>query len=101
MPFATPGSAIGAVPAADGAGGEPVLAPSPGIFWRSPAPGQPPFVEVGSRVEPSSVVCIVELMKLMNRISAGRSGVVTAIPVGNGTPVEKGEPIVYVRPDPV
>jgi acetyl-CoA carboxylase biotin carboxyl carrier protein len=77
-----------------------VLAPSPGIFWRSPAPGQPPFVEVGARVEPDTVVCIVELMKLMNRVSAGCSGVVTAIPVGNGMPVEKGEPIAYVQPDP-
>ena len=80
--------------------GEPVLAPSPGIFWRSPAPGQPPFVEVGGRVEADTVVCIVELMKLMNRVSAGRAGVVTAIPVGNGLSVEKGEPIVYVQPDP-
>jgi acetyl-CoA carboxylase biotin carboxyl carrier protein len=77
-----------------------VLAPSPGIFWRSPAPGQPPFVEVGARVEADTVVCIVELMKLMNRVSAGVAGVVTAIPIGNGVPVEKGEPIVYVQPDP-
>jgi biotin carboxyl carrier protein len=94
-PFATPGSGIGAAPTAP-TEGEPVLAPSPGIFWRSPAPGQPPFVEVGTRVEHDTVVCIVELMKLMNRVSAGVAGVVTAIPVGNGVPVEKGEPIVYV-----
>ena len=96
-PFATPGSGIGAAAAAARTAGEPVLAPSPGIFWRSPAPGQPPFVEVGARVEPDTVVCIVELMKLMNRVSAGRAGIVTAIPVGNGLPVEKGEPIVYVQ----
>ena len=51
-PFATPGSGIGAAPTAPTAG-EPVLAPSPGIFWRSPAPGQPPFVEVGARVSPT------------------------------------------------
>lgn len=98
-PFATPGSGIGA-PAPPPTAGEPVLAPSPGIFWRSPAPGQPPFVEVGGRVEADTVVGIVELMKLMNRVSAGRAGVVTAIPVGNGLSVEKGEPIVYVQPDP-
>ena len=98
-PFATPGSGIGA-PGPPPTAGEPVLAPSPGIFWRSPAPGQPPFVEVGGRVEADTVVCIVELMKLMNRVSAGRAGVVTAIPVGNGLSVEKGEPIVYVQPDP-
>ena len=98
-PFATPGSGIG-VPGPPPTAGEPVLAPSPGIFWRSPAPGQPPFVEVGGRVEADTVVCIVELMKLMNRVSAGRAGVVTAIPVGNGLSVEKGEPIVYVQPDP-
>jgi biotin carboxyl carrier protein len=98
-PFAAPGSAIGAVPAPPGPAGEPVCAPSPGIFWRSPAPGQPPFVEVGTRVEPEAVVCIVELMKLMNRVSAGRAGIVTAIPVGNGEPVEKGDPIVYIQSD--
>jgi acetyl-CoA carboxylase biotin carboxyl carrier protein len=96
-PFATPGSGIGAAPTAPKEG-EPVPAPSPGIFWRSPAPGQPPFVEVGTRVEPDTVVCIVELMKLMNRVSAGVAGVVTALPVGNGVPVEKGEPIVYIQP---
>jgi acetyl-CoA carboxylase biotin carboxyl carrier protein len=98
-PFATPGSGIGAAPTAP-TEGEPVPAPSPGIFWRSPAPSQPPFVEVGTRVEPDTVVCIVELMKLMNRVSAGVAGVVTALPVGNGVPVEKGEPIVYVARDP-
>jgi len=57
-------------------------------------------VQPGTRVEADTVVCIVELMKLMNRVSAGRAGVVTAIPVGNGLSVEKGEPIVYVQPDP-
>ena len=99
-PFVSPGPAVGAVPAPPAVAGDPVLAPSPGIFWRSPAPGQPPFVEVGSRVEADTVVCIVELMKLMNRVSAGRAGVVTAIPVGNGIPVEKGDPIVYIQSDP-
>jgi len=99
-PFATPGSAVGATPTPETAGGDPVLAPSPGIFWRSPAPGRPPFVEVGARVKPDTVVCIVELMKLMNRVSAGCAGVVAAVPVGNGGSVAKGEPILYVTPDP-
>ena len=53
--------------------GTPVRSPSPGIFWCAPAPGAPPFVAVGDHVEAESVVCIVEVMKLMNR-STARAG---------------------------
>lgn len=79
--------------------GTPVAAPSPGIFWRSPSPGAPPFVEVGQRVEPDSVVCIVEVMKLMNRVSAGVGGTVVAILVDNGGKVASGQPMVVVATD--
>lgn len=77
--------------------GTPVAAPSPGIFWRAPSPGEPPFVEVGDRVEADTVVCIVELMKLMNRVVAGVSGTVTAVLADNGQPVEKGGSLVLVE----
>ena len=77
--------------------GTAILAPSPGIFWRSPSPGAPPFTEVGEQVTPESTVCIVELMKLMNNVHAGMTGTVTAILVGNGEPVEMGQPILLVR----
>lgn len=82
-----------------GAGGTPVAAPSPGIFWRAPSPGAPPFVEVGDRVEADTVVGIVELMKLMNRVAAGVAGTVTAVLVANGESVEKSAPLVLVDPD--
>jgi len=73
-------------------------APSVGLFWRSPAPGAPPFVEVGSRVGPDDTLAIIEVMKLMSPLKAGRSGVVTAIVVDNGATVARGEPLVFIDP---
>jgi acetyl-CoA carboxylase biotin carboxyl carrier protein len=78
--------------------GTPVLAPSVGLFWRAPSPGAPPFVEVGSRVGPEDTIGILEVMKLMNRIPAGASGVVTAVLVDNGGMVEHGQPLVLIDP---
>jgi acetyl-CoA carboxylase biotin carboxyl carrier protein len=76
-----------------------VLAPSLGLFWRSPKPGAPPFVEVGDRVEADSTVCIVEVMKLMNHVKAGCAGVVSAIHAQNGEMVEYGEPLITIAPE--
>jgi acetyl-CoA carboxylase biotin carboxyl carrier protein len=76
-----------------------VLAPSLGLFWRSPKPGAPPFVEVGDRVEPDSTVCIVEVMKLMNNVKAGAAGTVSAVHADNGEMVEYGQPLVTIAPD--
>lgn len=76
-----------------------VLAPSLGLFWRSPKPGAPPFVEVGDPVEADSTVCIVEVMKLMNHVKAGSAGVVSAIHAENGEMVEYGQPLVTITPD--
>jgi acetyl-CoA carboxylase biotin carboxyl carrier protein len=91
-------------PAGNGAvAGDPagvvVEAPSVGLFWRSPAPGAPPFIEVGSRVGPDDTIAIIEVMKLMSPLKAGRSGVVTAILADNGATVARGEPLVLVLPD--
>ena len=76
-----------------------VLAPSLGLFWRSPKPGAPPFVEVGDRVEAETTVGIVEVMKLMNQVKAGCAGVVSAIHPDNGEMVEYGQPLVTIAPE--
>jgi acetyl-CoA carboxylase biotin carboxyl carrier protein len=76
-----------------------VGAPSLGLFWRSPKPGAPPFVEVGDRVEADSTICIVEVMKLMNHVKAGCAGVVSAIHPDNGAMVEYGQPLVTIAID--
>ena len=75
------------------------IIPSPivGTFYRSPSPAADPFVKIGSQVEPDSVVCIIEAMKLMNEIQAEISGEVTKIYVENGQPVEYGQPLFGIR----
>jgi acetyl-CoA carboxylase biotin carboxyl carrier protein len=75
-----------------------VHSPLPGTFYRAPQPGAPPFVEVGSMVEETTVVCIVETMKLMNAIHAGTRGRVVDICVENGRPVEKNAVLMHVDP---
>ena len=75
------------------------IIPSPivGTFYRSPSPSADPFVKIGSNVEPESVVCIIEAMKLMNEIQAEASGEVVKIYVENGQPVEYGQPLFGIR----
>jgi acetyl-CoA carboxylase biotin carboxyl carrier protein len=75
------------------------IVPSPivGTFYRSPSPTAEPFVKIGSNVEPSTVVCIIEAMKLMNEIQAETSGEVVKIYVENGQPVEYGQPLFGIR----
>jgi acetyl-CoA carboxylase biotin carboxyl carrier protein len=76
------------------------IIPSPivGTFYRSPSPAADPFVKIGSNVEPESVVCIIEAMKLMNEIQAETSGEVVKIYVENGQPVEYGQPLFGIKP---
>jgi acetyl-CoA carboxylase biotin carboxyl carrier protein len=69
-----------------------------GTFYRAPEPGAKPFVEVGTRVKADSIVCIIEVMKLMNSIAAGVDGVVTHVLVENAALVEPGQPLVAIRP---
>jgi len=71
------------------------IIPSPivGTFYRSPSPSADAFVKIGSKVEPETVVCIIEAMKLMNEIQAEMSGEVVKIYVENGQPVEYGQPL--------
>lgn len=76
-----------------------VTAPMVGIFYAAPKPGDPAFVEVGSKVEPGAVLCIVEVMKLMNNIEATVSGTVKRILVENNEPVAFGQPILVIERD--
>jgi acetyl-CoA carboxylase biotin carboxyl carrier protein len=78
----------------------PVRAPLPGTFFRAPTPGAPPFVEVGSRVEPDTVVGIVETMKLMNSVAAGAGGTVAEILLGNAEFAERDAVLMRIREDP-
>lgn len=76
-----------------------VRSPMVGTFYRASSPGAAPFVEVGQRVAPDTTVCIIEVMKLMNTISAGVAGVVTEVLVANGASVEYDQILVAIRPD--
>ena len=84
-----------AEPAADE--GHVVKSPMVGTFYRSATPGSKPFVEVGDTVEEGATLCIVEAMKLMNEIEADKAGVVKAILIENGQPVEFGQPLFADR----
>ena len=75
-----------------------VRAPLVGRFYRSPSPDSAPFVEVGDRVRKGQVLCIIEAMKLMNQIEAEFPGVVRAVLVEDGHPVEFGEPLFEIEP---
>jgi acetyl-CoA carboxylase biotin carboxyl carrier protein len=77
-----------------------IKSPMVGTFYRSPEPGKPPFVEVGAKVEPDTIVCIIEVMKLMNSVNAGVHGKVTHVFVDNAQMVEYGQPLVAIRPAP-
>ena len=102
VPAATNGQGDGPppapVPAAHVEGAQAVVSPSPGIFWRSPAPGAPPFVDAGQTVTPDTPIGIVEVMKLMNQVLAGVSGTVRAVVAENGARVDRDQPLVLVEP---
>ena len=71
--------------------------PMVGTFYRAPSPSSPAFAEVGQSVKEGDTLCIIEAMKLMNEIEAERSGVIKAILVENGHPVEYGEPLFIIE----
>jgi acetyl-CoA carboxylase biotin carboxyl carrier protein len=75
-----------------------VRSPMVGTFYRAPAPGAPPFVEIGHAVGPDTTVCIIEVMKLMNSILAGVHGTVTHILADNAQLVEHGQIIMVIEP---
>ena len=76
-----------------------IAAPMLGTFYRAEAPGASPYVDVGSRVEPDSVVCLIEVMKMMNAVSAGVAGMVVEVCADNAQLVEYGAPLFQVEPE--
>jgi acetyl-CoA carboxylase biotin carboxyl carrier protein len=99
VPAAAPAAPSAPPPAAAAARSDlqTITAPMVGTFYRSPAPGEPAFVDVGSRVAVGQPVCILEAMKLMNELETEFSGEVVEILVENGTPVEFGQALMRIR----
>jgi acetyl-CoA carboxylase biotin carboxyl carrier protein len=94
---------VPAAPAVEAAPAEPaqpeghvVKSPMVGTFYRSPSPTAKSFVEVGQSVKAGETLCIIEAMKLMNEIEADVAGVVKAVLIENGQPVEYGEPLFII-----
>ncbi|GGK81214.1 acetyl-CoA carboxylase biotin carboxyl carrier protein [Amphritea balenae] len=83
-------------PAAPVSNDNAILSPMVGTFYRSPSPSSPSFIEVGQTVKVGDPICIVEAMKMMNQIEADKSGVVEAILVEDGQPVEFDQPLVTI-----
>ena len=105
-PAALPGGgapvAAGAAPAPAAGGGAPpaskeITSPMVGTFYRAASPESPSFIEVGKEVNPETVVCIIEAMKVMNEIKAEVSGVIAEVVAENGKPVQFGQALFKVR----
>ena len=95
-PVAAP-APVAAAPAAPAQpDGQELKSPMVGTFYRAASPDSKPFVEVGDTVKKGQAVCIIEAMKLMNEIEADHDGVVKAVLVENGQPVEYGEPLLII-----
>jgi len=75
-----------------------IKSPMIGTFYRAPSPESGNYVEIGSEVNPDTVVCIIEAMKVMNEIKAEARGIITQIVVENTKPVEFGQPMFRIRP---
>ncbi len=90
-PAVAPATAAPAAPQ-----GHLVKSPMVGTFYRSASPGAKSFAEVGDTVKAGQTVCIIEAMKLMNEIESDKDGVITAILIENGQPVEYGEPLFVI-----
>jgi acetyl-CoA carboxylase biotin carboxyl carrier protein len=95
---ATPAAAAAApAPGAAAAEDHVIKSPMVGTFYRTSAPGAQPFVDVGQAVKAGDTVCIIEAMKLLNEIESDHDGVVKAILVENGQPVEYGQPLFIIE----
>ncbi len=95
-PVAAPAASAPASTPAPVANGHLVKSPMVGTFYRSPSPGTPSFIEVGSQVKVGDVICIIEAMKMMNQIQADKAGTIEAILVEDGGPVEFDQPLVTI-----
>ncbi len=75
-----------------------VPAPMVGTFYRSSSPGSEPYVKTGDKIDPDSIVCIIEAMKIMNEVKSGVTGEIVEIMLKDGEPVEFGKPLFKVKP---
>jgi acetyl-CoA carboxylase biotin carboxyl carrier protein len=96
-PAPAAGPAAASAAAADGAASDVIAAPMPGTFYRADGPGMAPFVDVGARVEPDTIVCIIEIMKMMNSVPAGVSGTIVEVCAEDAQLVGDGEPLFRVQ----
>ena len=76
-----------------------VRAPNLGAFYRAPKPGAPPYVEIGQHVDPTTEICLIEVMKLFTTVFAGVSGVVRQVLVDDTELVEFDQPLMLIEPD--
>jgi acetyl-CoA carboxylase biotin carboxyl carrier protein len=99
VPAAPPAAPSEPPPSASAAEGLVAInSPMLGTFYRAESPGEPPFVELGSSVEPDTIVCIIEVMKMMNSVPAGVAGTIVEICHQNAKLVEYGAPLFRVEP---
>ena len=96
-PAQAPAAATSAPAASDELSGHLVRSPMVGTFYRSPSPEAKAFVEVGQSVKVGDALCIVEAMKMMNRIEADKAGLVKAILINDGDAVEFDEPLIVIE----
>ncbi|MDD5599975.1 MAG: acetyl-CoA carboxylase biotin carboxyl carrier protein [Victivallaceae bacterium] len=99
-PIAAVPAQVAAAPAVEKVSAVPentINSPIVGTFYTSPSPDAKPFVKVGDKVEPETVVCIVEAMKVMNEIKAEKNGVIREVLVANSTPVEFGQALFVIE----
>jgi acetyl-CoA carboxylase biotin carboxyl carrier protein len=94
----SPAGPGGGSPVAAATGEVEIKSPMIGTFYRAPSPEAHSYVEIGTEVNPDSVVCIIEAMKVMNEIKAEAKGVITQVLVENAKPVEFGQPLFKIRP---
>ena len=101
MPAALPAASAAATPATPAAAASnevDIKSPMIGTFYRTPSPDAAAYVDIGTEVNPDTVVCIIEAMKVMNEIKAEAKGVITQILVEGAKPVEFGQPLFKIRP---
>jgi acetyl-CoA carboxylase biotin carboxyl carrier protein len=99
VPVTAPAPVKVEAPVPPSGGGFEVPAPLLGIFWHAPRPGADDFVKPGDRVTADTVIGIIEVMKLMNSVSAGVAGVVLELSAPNGEMVEHGQTLIRIRPE--
>ena len=95
-PAPAPPAVEASASAPEATAGAVVAAPLAGTFYRSPAPGEPPFVEVGDAVAVGDVLCIIESMKMMNRVESDKAGQVAAVLLDNGRAIASGTPLFRI-----